>query len=118
MKSLINLLFAFVSFISVSSQATVYYIDYTTGNNANLGTISEPWQTSMPVQQKAANFSPGDQILIKRGTTMYPDGWTLSLASSGTSSEPIVIGAYGTGEAPVIDGRYDLVANSKSWVSE
>jgi Concanavalin A-like lectin/glucanases superfamily/Right handed beta helix region len=112
---------AFILILSISTKATVYYIDYDNGNDTNTGTSQDStgaWKTSMPVQQNASNFQAGDQILIKRGSTMYPNGWMLYLTSSGTSTNPIVIGAYGTGDKPIIDGKYDLIANSKTWIDE
>ena len=44
-------------------------------------------------------LKPGDSVLFKRGDTFYG---TITVNASGTSSSPIVLGAYGTGNKPVI----------------
>lgn len=54
---------------------------------------------------------PGDQILFKRGDT-----WTgtITVKSSGTSSNPITFGAWGDGANPVISGFTTITG----WTSE
>jgi hypothetical protein len=47
----------------------------------------------------AANFSPGDTILFKRGDTFLND---LEPASNGSLNNNIVYGAYGAGEDPTL----------------
>ncbi|MFZ0817878.1 MAG: hypothetical protein WAM78_20305 [Candidatus Sulfotelmatobacter sp.] len=68
-----------------------------------------PWKTI--TQVNAQTFSPGDSILFKRG-----DVWNESLVppSSGTSGNPIVFDAYGTGAAPNLTGYYAVP--SSAWV--
>jgi parallel beta-helix repeat protein len=86
-----------------------YYVDSVNGNDSNSGTSSSsPWRTIAKVN--SSNFAAGDHILFKRG-----DSWreSLSLSSSGEAGNPIVIEAYGTGEAPIISGA-DLVGQA-SW---
>ncbi|WP_159522001.1 cadherin domain-containing protein [Sunxiuqinia indica] len=91
--------------ISLFGQTT-YYISSSTGNDSNAGTsTSEAWSTLNKVN--AQHFSPGDQILFKRG-----DSWegTLKPNSSGTKGSPIKYGAYGAGEKPKLYGS-KLVTN-------
>ena len=82
-----------------SVNATDYYVS-NSGNDSNPG-MSEtlPWRSL----EKINSFtpSPGNQVLFKRG-----DEWngTLTVNASGSSGNPIVYGAYGTGAKPVISG--------------
>lgn len=83
----------------------VFYVDTTGGNDANNGrSQSLAWQTIAKVN--AGTFNPGDYILFKRGET-----WTntaLLVTWSGKPGAPIVFGAYGSGNRPIIDGN-DIV---------
>jgi len=98
-----------VDLIVASSSGTTYYVDAIGGNNANNGVSTEtPWQTLGRVS--SARFSPGDQILLKRGAVWREE---LTVPSSGSASDPIIIGAYGTGDYPTISGS-DVVT-SWSW---
>ncbi|MBM2818296.1 MAG: Beta helix protein, partial [Parcubacteria group bacterium] len=87
---------------SVSSSAgsgKTYYID-PSGNDSNDGlSQSTPWKTISKINSKT--FSPGDNILFKKGG-VWKEGITMYLGSSGTVSNPIIISAYGAGSKPVI----------------
>jgi hypothetical protein len=61
--------------------------------------MASPWNNLATVNHRT--FSPGDQLLFKRGTTCMG---SFVFTSSGTSTNRIRIGAYGTGPLPVIDG--------------
>ena len=81
--------------------ATNYHVS-PTGNDGNSGTSpAQAWRTVARVQQMAANLQAGDQVLFERGGT-FPG--QLTIPASGANNNPIVIGAYGTGPAPVISG--------------
>jgi len=75
-----------------------YYVDCSAPANGD-GSQSSPWNTLDSAN--AISFTPGNQLLFKRGTTCQG---MLTPAGSGSSGAPIVIDAYGTGAAPVIDG--------------
>ncbi len=79
--------------------ATNYYIDQMIGNDTNDGTLSSPWQSLANVN--STTFLPGDSILFRAGQswigTLIPQG-------SGTGNDPIVMGRYGEGEDPIING--------------
>lgn len=82
-----------------AATATTYYVSLN-GDDANPGTSMDlAWRSLTKVNNFA--FSPGDQILFKRG-----DKWngTITVNASGTAENPIVYGAYGTGEKPKIYG--------------
>lgn len=84
---------------SHSAAATVYYIDATSGSDSNDGlTTGTAWKTLGKVHDTSVSpgFSPGDQILLKRGETWVEE---LELHSSGTSSAQILLSDYGTAAA-------------------
>jgi Right handed beta helix region len=80
-----------------------------------VGSQSSPWNSLATVS--ARGFNPGDSILLRCGTVSRG---ALVFQSSGTSSQPIVIGAYDTGSRPVIDGTGNdaaLELNNTSYVT-
>ena len=88
--------------------ATVYYVS-PTGSDSNAGTSpTMPWGSVTKVD--ATSFQPGDQVLFQ-----YGSNWTASLnaSSSGTTSAPIVYGAYGNPSLgnPVFNGS-NAISNS------
>ncbi|WP_228122637.1 right-handed parallel beta-helix repeat-containing protein [Saccharothrix syringae] len=81
----------------------VYYVDRVAGSDSAAGTSPQTaWRTVGRVS--AAALAPGDSVLLRRGQT-----WSgrLTVRSSGTATAPISIGAYGTGERPVLGGDPD-----------
>lgn len=103
------LLSAFIVLFSMVSFSATYYVS-NAGNDFNSGlTSSLPWKTLNKVN--AMTFMAGDQILFQKGSTFYG---TLSIKNSGSSSSPIVYGAYGTGNNPIITGFTTI----SGWVSE
>lgn len=80
---------------------TTYYVDATDGNDSNDGlSTGAAWQTIGKVN--GATFSPGDSILFKRGETW--SGTTLTVPSSGSAGNSILVADYGTGNKPIFDG--------------
>lgn len=80
--------------------AATYYVDATGGSDSNNGlSTGAAWQTISKVN--ASSFQAGDSILFKRGETWRGD--TLQPASSGSTGNPIIFGAYGSGNKPVIN---------------
>lgn len=83
-----------------SSTTQTYYIDCESGDDTHAGTSPDSaWRTAQKVNDTA--FMPGDTILFKRGTVCQGALWP---KGSGTADAPIVLGAYGYGSLPVIDG--------------
>jgi len=72
------------------------YIDPVDGTPEGDGSQTSPYKSFSQV-----TFEAGTSYLIKRGTVLYEQ---ITVDVSGTASAPIVIGAYGTGADPVIDG--------------
>ena len=86
--------------MSSASWSTTYYVDATNGNDENTGTsIYNAWKKIAKVNY--THFMPGDSILFKRGETWRE---MLVIQSSGSVANHIIIGAYGTGDRPIIKG--------------
>lgn len=83
---------------TVPTPQGTYYVDCSAPTNGN-GTQVSPWNALSSAD--AFTFTPGDQILLKRGTTC---SGALNPKGSGSSGAPIIIDAYGEGAQPVIDG--------------
>ncbi|MBL7963369.1 MAG: right-handed parallel beta-helix repeat-containing protein [Flavobacteriales bacterium] len=78
-----------------------YYLS-PSGNDANNGTSqSSPWRTIDRLNLVTGSLQPGDRIYFERGGTYRGE---VQVNSSGTSSAPIIIGAYGSGNRPIITG--------------
>lgn len=92
---------AFAALVSMAASATNYYIS-ANGNDANAGTSqAAPWRTIARLNQVTWQIQPGDQILFERGGTYRGE---IIWGISGTVSQPVTIGAYGSGPRPVISG--------------
>ena len=105
-RALLSTLIVLLSMVSFSA---TYYVS-NTGNDSNSGlTTALPWKTIAKVN--AQSFSPGDQFLFRRGDTWRE---TLTVKNSGTSSSPILISSYGTGNKPQILGSSQVT----SWVDQ
>lgn len=98
---------------------TAYYIDSQEGNDSNDGSSPErAWKTFDRID--GIHLSAGNQILLRKGSV-----WTgqLTATGSGTQSSPIVIGSYGQGDLPVINGGGKVDAaiklkNQSNWIIE
>jgi hypothetical protein len=77
-----------------------YFVDSTEGNDRADGrSEGKAWKSFRPLQEK--NLQPGDEVLLKRGGS-----WDEPLAPRGQGERglPIVVGAYGEGPLPRIQG--------------
>lgn len=87
---------------------TTYYLDATDGDDTDTGTDpGAAWRTlpRVSAQFAAGAFLPGDRILLERGETWIIDADSrLEIAgSSGEEDEHIYVGAYGSGDPPLLD---------------
>jgi hypothetical protein len=88
---------------------TTYYVSSSGGNDNNDGlSTSTPFQSFSKGMSKAAT---NRQILLKRGDT-----WTVSNGPGGTitAAGPGILGAYGSGAAPVI--RVTTTGETGLWI--
>jgi hypothetical protein len=95
---------------------TAYYVDCTSGADTNSGTSpTSAWQSLG--KANSAPLVPGASLLFKRGCT-----WTgtLTVSHSGTPSQPIIVGAYGSGALPTLQsnvGGTSIVSLSGSYIT-
>jgi len=100
-------------FLALSSYlaATDYYVK-NGGNDLAQGTSdATAWATIEKVNSKFSTLNPGDRILFKKGDKFYGK---IIISKSGISGSPITIGAYGTGDKPIITGFTEIT----SWTDE
>ena len=83
---------------TAGSGGTVYYLDSTSGNDNNSGTSTgSAWRTLAKVSTRS--FNAGDVIAFQRGKTFTG---TATIASPGTSTNPITVTAFGSGAQPLL----------------
>lgn len=93
------------------SAGTTYYLDATSGSDSNNGTSTgTAWQTLNKVKTEfnSGTFGPNDQILLNRGDTFNAFGYQVNIKNvvGTTPTDRLLIGAYGTGDKPVVDCGY------------
>lgn len=85
--------------------ANNYYFSTSAGDDsrsfAEAQNPATPWKTIGKLNAIFSSLQPGDSVLFKRGE-VFTGGIVVS--KSGASGAPIVIGAFGEGEPPVING--------------
>ncbi len=90
--------------------AANYYVDATSGDNGNDGSIDHPWQTVAGLASKTATLQSGDWALFKRGET-----WAEKLA---VNKAGLKFGAYGIGNPPIFTGdanySYEVLAANQT----
>lgn len=81
--------------------STYYYISNSGSDSANGTTTSTPWQTISRLRTKT--LLAGDTVLLKRGDT-FAETLCFTNSNKGSPSAYITVGAYGGGDAPLLDG--------------
>ena len=98
-----------------NANAATYYFSSNSGDDSRSSTearnSSTPWKSLSKLNSFFSSLQPGDQVLLKRGETYYG---SILVNKSGTAGSPIFIGAYGSGNKPVVTS---LVTFS-GWVSK
>jgi hypothetical protein len=96
--------------ISVASTTSTYHIDAVGGDDTTGdGSLASPWRTLSKLGGET--LLPGDCVRLKRDSVFRE---RLLIDESGTSSAPIVVEAYGTGEDPVISAGA-LIPEGSAW---
>src|SRR4051794_8106026 len=99
----------------LSANASTYYFSANSGDDSRsfsqAKSSSTPWRTLSKLNSIVSSLQPGDQVLLKRGEVFYG---TIKMTKSGSSSSPIVIGAYGSGDKPIITSFKSV----SGWVSK
>ncbi|TAH31573.1 MAG: hypothetical protein EAZ06_00020, partial [Cytophagales bacterium] len=97
MKKNLALIFI-INFIFSNIFATNYYVS-PSGNDANPGTLAQPWRTMTPVNAIQSTINNGEHsVLFERGGT-YRGAITMN-AGGANPSQRLTYGAYGTGAKP------------------
>lgn len=97
--------------IPSAPSSNTFYVSYSSGLDTNDGmSPSTPWKTIAKVN--AQTFTPGATILFKKGDTWNDE--TLTISSSGNSSNHIIYSSYGSGSKPIISGFTTL----SGWTNE
>ena len=87
-------------FILTNTNAQVYYVSSSQGNDLNNGlSIQSPFQSIEKLN--SMQFSPGDSIYFKSGDYWEGMFW---INGSGSLTQPIVIDVYGGNNKPIING--------------
>jgi len=91
--------FLFCFLLPALAGARTFYVDCASGSDDSQGTSrAAAWRTLAKVS--VTEFSPGDSVLLARGTRCAGQLWP---KGSGEEGRPIRVGAYGAGPLPVID---------------
>jgi len=88
--------------------AQTYYVSSLSGNDGNDGRSSATaWKTIDKVNRQLRGLTQGNQVLFERGGIYYG---TITIPSNihGTADHPIIFGAYGNGDLPVISGAKQI----------
>lgn len=99
-----NVLLIVILFCSTASAKTFYFSN-SSGSDSRTAIQAQnpltPWQTLDKLNEVFKTLLSGDSILLKRGDEFFG---SINLVVSGSRGKPIVISAYGTGEAPLVTG--------------
>jgi parallel beta-helix repeat protein len=106
--------FTLILITTQSLNARNYYFSTSAGDDNRTSTQAQnpatPWKSISKLNSFFISLAAGDSVLFKRGETFYG---SIRVVKSGTSSLPIVIGAYGAGTTPTITGFTSI----SSWTS-
>ncbi|MBE0642520.1 MAG: right-handed parallel beta-helix repeat-containing protein [Bacteroidetes bacterium] len=86
-------------FCTATTRAQTYYVSSTAGNDANDGRTPASALRSVAKANTLA-LQPGDSVLFMRGDSFAGE----LTAKPGSVGRPVVYGAYGSGNRPLIDG--------------
>lgn len=85
---------------AATANGATYYVDSQRGHDANPGTsVAQPWRSLAHANR--APLRPGDELRFRAGGvwrgTLAPEG-------RGSAARPVIIGSYGSGPRPRIEG--------------
>ncbi len=91
--------------LSLPVFSTNYYLSLNGNNTANGLSPATAWQSIDQLNSQTHTLNPGDTVFFRRGDVFFGQ---IELQKDGLPGSPIVLGAYGTGAAPVISGSEAL----------
>ncbi|WP_198675405.1 malectin domain-containing carbohydrate-binding protein [Pleomorphovibrio marinus] len=91
------------------AEAATYYFSSEIGDDSRSSgqaqNPSTPWRSIDKLNSIFSSLRPGDQVLFRRGDVFYG---SININASGNSGNPIKIGAYGSGNMPIITSFVEL----------
>ncbi|GAA3467671.1 discoidin domain-containing protein [Nonomuraea roseola] len=109
MMALLALLMPAVPAQAQSAVGTTYYVDAASGSDANSGQgESAAWKSLAKAGQLV--LGPGDKLLFKAGQRWQGQ---LVIKGAGAAGSPALVGSYGSGARPVIEGQGQVDAAVK-----
>lgn len=101
-------------FLSHYTFAARYHFSSQSGDDSRSNSEAQnpatPWKSINKLNAIFSSLQPGDEILFKRGETFYG---SIHITKSGAQGRPIVFGAFGNGNKPVITSLVTL----NNWVN-
>jgi len=94
---------------STPTPAVSYYFAPSGSDSSTQCSQSSPCQSLAKAQTMIASAKPGTHVLFARGGS-WSGGITMPSHVNGASGNPIVIGNYGSGALPVINGNGSAIA--------
>jgi parallel beta-helix repeat protein len=94
MRKMVSILLLVVMPSIVSAAA--YYVDGTSGNDSNHGSLTTPFKT---INRGATELHPGDSLYIRAG--VYPESLRNVIPSGSSWSAPVIVSAY-SGETVIL----------------
>ncbi|MFM2359609.1 MAG: hypothetical protein RLY16_1602 [Bacteroidota bacterium] len=91
----------------LTADATNYYLSSSGSDGASGTSPATAWKTISKLNASFSLLVAGDSVLFRRGDQFYG---SIYIAKSGTSTNPIIFSAYGTGNRPVISGLTDVTS--------
>lgn len=89
--------------------AAKYYFSSSSGDDSRTSAQAQnpatPWKSIDKLNAIFSSLQPGDEVLFKRGDVFYG---TIHINASGAQGRPITIGAYGSGNKPIITSLISL----------
>lgn len=89
--------------------ASDYYVDSQAGDDNQSGAWSTPWKSLARVAAQA--LGPADRVFFARGSHFTG---SLQIEASGTAEQPLTLGSYGTGAAPLFSNTDFALAAGNS----
>lgn len=95
-----------------------YFVDAEAGDDEGPGTRESPWQSQARAWARLEVSMPGDHILFRRGLDYVGASDAVSVLGEGTSSAPVVVGAYGPpeDERPLLSSSHLRILNGEHLV--
>ena len=86
-----------------ASAATYYFSSAgkDTYSAAQAQRSATPWKSLAKLEEMMSTLQAGDSVLFRRGDVFYGH---IQVRVSGRAGQPMVLGAYGSGAQPIIDG--------------